>query len=528
MVTVGQCEVKGAFRPGYETVLTPEALAFVTGLTRRFRPAIGTLLDARRERQEAIDAGEALDFPSETAEIRRASWSVAPLPDDLHDRRVELTGPVDRKTVINGLNAGANCFMADFEDATAPTWENLVEGQINLRAAVAGELTHDDPATGKRYALGPNPAVLFVRPRGLHLREDHVRVDGEPVPGALFDFGLFCFHNARPLLSKGSGPYFYLPKLESHREARLWNAVFAETERRLNLPSGAIKATVLIETLPAVFEMDEILFELKERSAGLNCGRWDYIFSFAKTFRRDPSRVLPDRHRVTMVQPFMRAYTRRLVQVCHRRGVHAMGGMAPQIPRPGEPDLNRAAMEKVAEDKLREVRDGHDGTWVAHPGLIGIARDVFDREMPGSNQIARQPRSHRITAGDLLQTPSGPCTEAGLRSDVRVALRYLAAWLAGRAAVSIDGLMEDAATAEICRTQLWSWIFHRTRVGDTVLEPERFLRVVEIETSELSGPVDEAPLAKARDLLEQLCLSEDCPDFFTLQAYPILIGTSGR
>ncbi len=526
MSTIGQCEIRGTVRAEYEDILSAEALGFLAELTRRFRPVIDQLLDERKGRQKRLDSGELFDFLPETTAIRDADWRVAPLPDDLLDRRVELTGPVDRKMIINGLNSGANCFMADFEDATSPTWDNLLQGQKNLRDAVSGVMVHEDPVSGKTYSLDYDPAVLFVRTRGLHLPEAHVLVDGEPVPGALFDFGLFFFHNAAALLEKGSGPYFYLPKLETHREARLWNDIFVQAQNRLGLPVGSIKATVLIETLPAAFEMDEILYELRDHSAGLNCGRWDYIFSFAKKLHRHPAAILPDRQQVTMTQPFMRAYTQRVIQCCHRRGVHAMGGMAPQIPIRNDPEANRVAFDKVRADKLREVTDGHDGTWVAHPGLIGIAREVFDEHMPDRHQIDRRRDDLQVTADDLLEAPVGSRTEEGLRNNIRVGIRYLAAWLGGTAAVPIDGLMEDAATAEICRMQVWSWLRHEAAVGDRPLTPERFESTMDEEVeriSALSESEANSPLAQAQALFSRLCLGETCEAFFTDIAYPKLI-----
>ena len=419
-------DVLGPIRPGYERILSAEALDFVADLTRRFRPSLVELMNARAERQALLDSGATLGFMTETAAIRQGAWTVAPLPSDLLRRTVEITGPVERKMVINALNSGANCFMADFEDSNAPTWDNNVQGQNNLYDAVRRTIEYADPTSGKQYRLNEVTATLLVRPRGLHLPERHVLIDGKPVPGCLFDFGLYFFHNARALLGRGTGPYFYLPKLQSHREARFWNDVFIRAQELIGIPRGTIKATVLIETLPAAFEMDEILYELREHSSGLNCGRWDYIFSFIKTRRHDSQAILPDRSQVTMEQPFMRAYTQLCVRTCHRRGVHAMGGMAAQIPIKNDPDANARAIEKVRSDKLREVMDGHDGTWVAHPGLVAVAREVFEAVMPGPNQLERRREDVHATAADLLEVPRGTRTEEGLRLNVRVGIQYTA------------------------------------------------------------------------------------------------------
>lgn len=524
-------EIRGPMRPGYEQILSPEALSFVAELARLATPRIKALLQARRERQTRLDAGEGFDFLPDTGEIRSAHWTVAPVPADLQDRRVEITGPVDRKMVINALNSGANCFMADFEDATSPSWDNLVQGQQNLRDAIQGSISYEDPRSGKRYTLAEQTATLLVRPRGWHLWERHMSVDGEPVPGAVFDFGLYFFHNAKLLLERGSGPYFYLPKLESHREARLWNELFLLAQERLGLPAGTIKATVLIETLPAAFEMDEILYELRDHSAGLNCGRWDYIFSYIKKFRERADKVLPDRHQVGMTQPFMRAYTQLVIKTCHRRGIHAMGGMAAQIPIKEDPEANERALEKVRQDKLREVTDGHDGTWVAHPALIPVAREVFDAHMPGPNQVARQRDDVEITAEQLVQAPDGSCTEAGLRDDIRVGIQYIEAWLGGRGAVPLYHLMEDAATAEISRAQLWQWLRHQVAVEGEPLTAERFRRTVEEEMARVRDEVggtrfDEGHFHTAREIFMQLCLDSEFVEFLTLPAYEHLLQVS--
>jgi malate synthase len=505
--------------PEADTVLTPAALVFVEDLARRFAPEVARLLERRRLRQAEFDRGARPRFMDETRAIREGAWTVAPLPADLLDRRVEITGPVDRKMILNALNSGANVFMADFEDATTPTWGNLVTGQANLREAVAGTLRHTDPATGREYRLGEKTAVLCVRPRGWHLPEAHVLLDGAPIPGALFDFGLFFFHNAKALVGRGSGPYFYLPKMQSHLEARLWNDVFMRSQEALGLPAGTIKATVLIETLPAAFEMDEILCELRQHSAGLNCGRWDYIFSFIKTRRADPSAVLPDRVQVTMEQPFMRAYTLALVRICHRRGVHAMGGMAAQIPIKGDPQAGEAALAKVRADKEREVRDGHDGTWVAHPGLVPLAREVFDRGMPGPNQISRRRDDVVTREEDLLAPPQGTRTEAGLRRAVVVGLRYLDAWLTGLGCVPLENLMEDAATAEICRTQIWQWVRHGARLEDGRVVDAALVRgILAEETARLRLGPETVPL------FVRVACTDPLIDFLTLPAYERLVA----
>ncbi|HWZ52602.1 MAG TPA: malate synthase A [Granulicella sp.] len=450
----------------YGEILTPAAVAFVVGLQRAFNGRRKELLQARIARQERLDAGERPDFLPETKAIREAAWTVAPLPADLLDRRVEITGPVERKMIINALNSGAKVFMADFEDSTTPTWENLIEGQINLRDAVRRTIAFEDKSTGKSYKLVERPAVLFVRSRGWHLDEAHVVVDGEPMSGSLFDFGLYAFHNAKELLARESGPYFYLPKMESHIEARLWNDAFVWAERELGIRAGSIKGTVLIETILAAFEMDEILWELREHSAGLNCGRWDYIFSFIKKFAGHAEVLLPDRGQVTMTAHFMRSYSKLAIETCHRRGVSAMGGMSAFIPIKNDPAANERALEQVRADKEREATDGHDGTWVAHPGLVPVALEVFDRVMPQANQIEKQLTDLKVTAEDLLRVPEGQITEAGLRLNVAVGLGYVEAWLRGIGCVPLFNLMEDAATAEISRAQLWQWVHHHARLED--------------------------------------------------------------
>ena len=505
-------------------VLTAEALDFVAALTRAFRPRIDEALGNRARRRGRLAAGERLDFLPDTRTIREGDWKVSPVPRDLERRIVEITGPVDRKMIINALNSGADVFMADFEDATTPTWANLVTGQVNLLDAVRGTIEFVDPDSHKTYRLDQQAATLMVRPRGLHLPEGHYMVDGRPVPGSLFDFGLFAFHNARELVDRGTGPYFYLPKLESHLEARIWDQAFRFAEEHLELPPGTIKATVLIETLPAAFEMHEILWELREHAAGLNCGRWDYIFSFIKTHAHDPAALLPDRGQVTMNQPFLRAYTQLVVQACHRRGAHAIGGMAAQIPVRDDPAATEAALEMVRADKLREVTDGHDGTWVAHPGLVPVAREVFESRLTGPNQLGVLREDHAAGAADLLQVPQGTRTEAGLRHNVRVGVEYLEAWLRGIGCVPIEHLMEDAATAEISRTQVWQWIRHRAALDDGRKVTAALLRTV---MGEELGPLRASTAAPgparqwdaAASLFERLATAPECAEFLTLAAY---------
>jgi malate synthase len=446
--------------PGQESLLTAEALTLLTRLHRRFEPQRQLRLAARAARQAQFDAGMLPGFRDDTRAIREGDWRVAPIPAALQDRRVEITGPVDPKMVINALNSGANCYMADFEDSTSPTWANLIQGQIALRAAVAGALTYK--TAEKTYALKPfaEQSVLLVRPRGWHLDEKHVRIDGARMSASIFDAALFAFHNAALLAAEERGPYFYLPKLQCMEEAQLWDAVLNEIEHHLGLPDGQLKVTVLIETLPAAFEMDEILHALRGRIVGLNCGRWDYIFSYIKTLRAHPGRVLPERGQVTMTQPFLKAYSELLIRTCHRRGAHAMGGMAAQIPNPRDPKANAAALERVRADKQREAGAGHDGTWVAHPGLIPVAREIFDAAMPGPHQQHVLREDVNVSAEDLLRPSLGTISKTGFFGNVEVCVRYLAAWLAGNGCVPIHGMMEDAATAEIARAQLWQWL-HR-------------------------------------------------------------------
>ncbi|AKV01934.1 Malate synthase [Labilithrix luteola] len=510
-------------------VLTDDALTFVADLVRTFRPRVRELLGKRAERQAAFDRGELPDFlPStpDVRDVRKADWACAPVPEILHDRRVEITGPVERKMIINALNSGANVFMADFEDSTTPTWSNVVDGQKNLIDAVRRTITFEQGP--KKYALNEKTAVLFVRPRGWHLPEKHLLVDGEISPGALVDFGLYFFHNAKELVRRGAGPFFYLPKMESHLEARLWNDVFVRAQEKLGLPRGTIKATVLIETLPAAFEMDEILSELREHSAGLNCGRWDYIFSFIKKRANDPAALLPDRGQVTMDKAFLNAYVQLLIRTCHRRGVHAMGGMAAQIPIKDDVKKNEEALAKVRADKLREVKNGHDGTWVAHPGLVALARDIFDANMKGKNQIDKKRDDVQVGRKDLLEPTPGTRTEEGLRHNVRVGIQYLESWLRGVGCVPIYNLMEDAATAEISRAQVWQWIKHQAPLADgSVVSRERFEKVVAEEMERIRSEVGDAKFnggkfPEARAMFERLSLAPRFEEFLTLPAYELV------
>jgi malate synthase len=510
----------------FAEILTPAALAFVAELERALGSTRHALLRRRSERQAAFDAGARLDFLPETRSLREADWTVAPPPRDLERRWVELTGPAERKMVINALNSGADVFMADFEDANTPSWRNMVQGQVNLADAVERAIEHRNP-DGRVYRLNEQIATLLVRPRGWHLPERHCRVDGRAVSGSLFDFGLYVFHNGRRLLARGSGPYFYLPKLESHQEARLWNDAFVLAEDRLGLPRGAIRATVLVETIPAAFEMDEILWELRDHAGGLNAGRWDYMFSLIKKFRSSPEFVLPDRAQVTMTVPFMRAYTELLVKTCHRRGAHALGGMAAFIPSRRDPEVNAVAIARVREDKIREAGDGFDGTWVAHPDLVPIAREPFARllgERP--HQVARQ-RPEVVADARALQdvrVPGGTVTESGLRNNVSVGLQYLAAWLEGTGAVAIFNLMEDAATAEISRSQIWQWTRHGIRLADGAVVTRTLVeRIVREELAKLRArvgarPDDGGDYEAARELFEAVALGEPFVEFLTLPA----------
>jgi malate synthase len=517
--------ISGEIRPGYERVLTREALAFLAELERRFGGERKRLLARRAELQAKLDQGWTPDFLAETKSVRDGDWIVAPIPRDLTDRRVELTGPVDRKMVINALNSGANVYMADFEDASTPSWANLIEGQINLMDAVRRDIAFADPATGKQYRLDARTATLLVRPRGWHLPEAHLLVDGEPMTGALLDFGLYFFHNAKELRQRGTGAYFYLPKLEGHLEARLWNDIFVFAQTRLGLPKGTVRATVLIETIMAAFEMDEIIYELRDHMGGLNCGRWDYIYSFIKKFAQHPAMVLPDRAQVTMTTHFLQSYVRLLIKTCHRRNIHAMGGMAAQIPIKNDPAANDAAMAKVRADKEREVSEGHDGTWVAHPGLVALAKEVFDKAMPQANQIARKRQDVHVTAADLLRVPAGSITEAGLRANVNVGLGYVESWLRGSGCVPLYNLMEDAATAEISRSQVWQWVRHGAKLEDgrTVTRALAH-QLLEEELDKLKRAA--APGHRYDDaarLFRELVDAERFVEFLTLPAYEQIV-----
>jgi len=510
-------QISAAVSPEFAAVLTPQALEFVAGLHRTFAARRLELLAAREARQARLEAGEQLEFLPQTASVRTGDWKVAPLPADLQDRRVEITGPVDRKMIINALNSGARVFMADFEDASSPTWENCVAGQINLRDAVRRIITLEQG--GKSYRLNDKTAVLMIRPRGWHLPEKHVTVDGEIMSGSLFDFGLYFFHNAAELLSRGSGPYFYLPKLESHLEARLWNDVFVYAQDTLGVPQGSIRATVLIETIVAAFEMDEILYELKGHSAGLNCGRWDYIFSYIKKFRQDGSKILPDRAKVTMATPMMENYSRLAIQTCHRRGAPAIGGMSAFIPVKNDEVANERAFAQVRADKEREVRNGHDGTWVAHPGMVALATEIFDAGMPALNQIASGKQADfQVAAQELLTPPHETVTEGGVRTNINVGVQYLAAWLRGSGAVPIHNLMEDAATAEISRAQLWQWLHHGVSLEDgRALTPELMDTLFAEELEKLGGD-----FAQAGPLFKQVATQTPMVEFLTLPGYAAL------
>ncbi len=498
-------------------VLTPSALEFLSELHERFDERRLRLLDRREERQHRFDAGELPDFREDTRDIREAEWKVGSIPQDLLDRRVEITGPTNAKMLINALNSGAQAFMADFEDATSPVWDELIQGQVNLRDYWLGRLDYTDPDSGKHYAVGDKPAVLMVRPRGWHLPEDHVSIGGEVVAGALFDFALYLWHNARPALTKGSGPYFYLPKLESREEAELWSDVFAFAESKLRLERGTIKATVLIETLPAAFEMDEILYALKENIVGLNCGRWDYIFSTIKRCGRSADRLTPDRGQMTMDKAFLAAYSLRLVSTCHRRGAFAMGGMSAFIPVKGDEAANQGALEKVRADKLREVGNGHDGTWVAHPALVPVAAEVFAPVAP--NQLSKMPE-HIPGRDEMLELHQGVRTEAGARENIRVGVQYLAAWLGGKGAVPLYNLMEDAATAEICRTQLWQWLRFEAPLDDgRAFTLDLFEQWFDEEVGLLA---DVPNIAEAARLMHNMIVSDDLVEFLTLPAYELL------
>ena len=524
--TIGGLEIIGPLPGGYADILTPEACGFVADLVRKFGARREALLARRVERQREIDAGRMPDFLPDTAEIRRGDWRVPPPPADLLDRRTEITGPVDRKMAINALNSGAQCWMADFEDANSPTWQNVIEGQINMRDAVRRTITFTSPE-GKPYALKERTATIIARPRGWHLEEKHALLAGRRVPASLFDWGLYFFHNARELIARGSGPYFYLPKLESHLEARLWNEVFLHAQAALGIPRGSIRVTVLIETILGAFEAEEILYELREHASGLNCGRWDYIFSFVKKFRNRPEYLFPDRTLITMTVPFMRAYCLHVINVCHRHGAYAMGGMAAQIPIKNDPAANAAALAKVRADKEREARDGHDGTWVAHPGLVATALEAFALHMGGPNQLQKL-HPGPVTAAMLLEPLRGPITEAGVRWNLHVGVRYLEAWLGGSGAEPIHHLMEDLATSEISRSQLWQWLRYGARLDDgRLITAELYDRLLADELGRIRAEYGDERYEKGRfpaavNLFMRMSKSESFDEFLSVPAYELL------
>jgi malate synthase len=527
-IDTSSLHVTGNTPPEYEKILTPGAILFLKSLHLQFNSTRKELLEKRKIKQKKIDSGVFPAFLSETEHIRNSNWTIATLPQDLQDRRVEITGPVDRKMIINALNSGAKVFMADLEDSNSPTWENTIEGQINLKDAVNRTISFEGP-NGKKYELGHNPAVLIVRPRGWHLEEKHIVVDGEPMSGSLVDFGLYFYHNAKTLIENGSGPYFYLPKMESHLEARLWNDVFIYAQEQLGIPRGTIKATVLIETIVAAFEMDEILYELRDHSAGVNCGRWDYIFSYIKKFRNQPHVILPDRSLVTMTVPFMRSYSLLAIKTCHKRNAPAIGGMAAQIPIKNDEKANAAAFEKVRTDKEREATDGHDGTWIAHPGLVPVAMEVFDRIMPQPNQIDRKREDVVVTADDLVAVPEGKITEEGLRVNISVGIQYIASWLRGKGAAPINHLMEDAATAEISRAQVWQWIRHPKgvlsdgrKVTFELVEQLKLEEVQKLKQQMSDDSFNNGRFMEAVELFDELIREDEFQDFLTNRGYDIL------
>jgi len=508
-----------------EEILTAEALQFLAGIAQKFGQRRRDLMASRQVLQSKFDEGFKPDFLPDTAKIRNDEWQVRPAPSDLQDRRVEITGPVDRKMVINALNSGANAFMADFEDSNTPTWANQINGQINLRDANNGTIRLSDKARGKEYRLNDKTAVLLVRPRGLHMEEKHVTLDGKALSASFFDFGLYLFHNAKTLQDKGTGPYYYLPKLESHEEARLWSDVICHAEDTLGLERGTVRVTVLIETITAAFQMDEILYALKDHITGLNCGRWDYIFSFIKKFARDPAFVLPDRGRVTMTCHFLRSYSQLLIKTCHRRGAHAMGGMAAQIPIKDDEEANNKALEKFIADKEREAKDGHDGTWVAHPGLVAKAKEIFDRAMPAPNQTGLMRDDVTVTAADLLKIPEGEITEQGIRTNINVGLLYLRSWLSGNGCVPIYNLMEDAATAEISRTQLWQWRVHGASLADgRVMTSALMQKFLDEEAAKLKTGEKDVFLSDAVLLFKDLVMADTLAGFLTTKAYDMVVG----
>ena len=521
-----QAQLKIKTQKQFEEILTPDLLDFLTALHQNFNDKRLELLKERKKTQQEFDKGILPKFLYETEEIRNGNWTCASLPEDLLDRRVEITGPVDRKMIINALNSGAHTFMADFEDSSSPTWENCIEGQINLSDAVSRKIDFTNE-NGKAYKLNEKTAVLLVRPRGLHLPEKHIEINGEEASGSLTDFGIYFFRNVKNLLEKGSGPYFYLPKLEHYKEARWWNDVFVFAQNYLEIPQGKIKATVLIETITASFQIDEILYELKEHSAGLNCGRWDYIFSYIKKLRNLPEFIVPDRDQVTMTSPFMSAYSKRVIEICHKRNVHAIGGMAAQIPVKDDDEANRIAFEKVRSDKEREVKNGHDGTWVAHPALVTVAKEIFDQYMPEKNQIDKKFEYH-IKETDLLEIPKGEITEKGVRKNINVGILYLESWLMGTGAAAIYNLMEDAATAEISRTQIWQWLKNEAVLsGDRTLTRSMVLQWETEEMENIENYVGEnrfktGKFNLAKELFNELIFSENFEEFLTLKAYPFI------
>ena len=524
--------IKAPYFPSFERVLTMDALAFLVQLHRNFNPRRKKLLLQREELQQKIDQGWRPDFLEETRNIRERDWQVAPLPLDLLNRRVEITGPVERKMIINALNSGASVFMADFEDSNAPSWENTVQGQLNMSEAVERTINYINPDTLKEYKLNPQVATLMVRPRGWHLQEKHILIDGEPASASLVDFGLYFFHNTIRLMQNGSGPYFYLPKIESYLEARLWNDVFVFAQDYLGIARKTIKATVLIETILASFQLQEILWELSDHAAGLNCGRWDYIFSFIKKFRNRPGFVFPDRSQVTMTVPFMRAYTQLVIKTCHRRGALAIGGMAAQIPVKNNPEMNKVALEKVRTDKAREVMDGHDGTWVAHPGLVPVALEVFNEYMPSSNQLDVKREEFNTSAKDLLEVPEGTITQEGICSNIHIGILYLESWLRGQGAAAINNLMEDAATAEISRTQVWQWLHNGVKLSDgrtfnyelyTDLLHEEIIHIREKVGSE---QYQNGKFVQAICLFNKLVVQPDFEEFLTLSAYNLILSNN--
>lgn len=526
--------IKAPFQEAYQEILGDDALQFIKALHLHFNVHRKALLKERDVVQQKIDAGWKPRFLPETAEIRSSAWQIAPVPEDIQDRRVEITGPVDRKMIINAMNSGANVFMADFEDSNSPSWENIIGGQINLRDAINRSISFINPDNGKEYQLNEQTATLFVRPRGWHLEEKHIEINGEPISGSLLDFGLYFFHNAKTLLQKGTGPYFYLPKLESHREARLWNDVFVFAQEYCGVAYGSIKATVLVETILAPFQLNEILFELKDHSAGMNCGRWDYIFSFIKKFRNIPGYVFPDRSQVNMTVPFMRAYTQLVIKTCHNRGAHAIGGMAAQIPIKNNEAANEAAIKKVKADKLREVTDGHDGTWVAHPGLVAIAKEIFDAGMKTPNQLHVKREDFICTADELLQLPEGTITEEGLRQNINVGILYLENWLRGNGAAAIYNLMEDAATAEICRTQVWQWLHNKASLEDgriinhSLYEDIRDDEIEQIRSTVGSKAYQEGQYIQAICIFNKLIVQNKWVDFLTLPGYELILSNDEK